>query len=148
MSENYHHTQVGKVMVITFAVAFAALIWVGAREGWPAGVVGVLLAVAACVILFTTLTVRIGDGTIEVHFGLGLPRRTIPLDQIARARAVKNSWFTGYGVRWAGSGWLYNVSGRDAVELEFKNGRTFRIGTDEPDELLRALRRAGTGTEG
>jgi hypothetical protein len=29
------------------------------------------------------------------------------------------------------------------VELQLKNGSRFRIGTDEPQELLQALRRAG-----
>ena len=39
-------------------------------------------------------------------------------------------------------GWLYNVSGRRAVELELPGGRTFTIGTDEPDTLLAAIERA------
>ena len=37
-------------------------------------------------------------------------------------------------------GWMYNVSGLDAVEIELKGGGRFRIGTDEPDELVRAIR--------
>ncbi len=38
-------------------------------------------------------------------------------------------------------GWMYNNAGRDAIELSLRSGRVFRIGTDQPDELLEALRR-------
>ena len=146
MSEIYHHTQVGVVMLVVLAFALAGLLWAGTQEGWPAGLAGVLVAIAACLILFTTLTVHIADGVVAVRFGPGLPRRAIPLAEIESARAVRNSWLTGYGIRRVGSGWLWNVSGRDAVEIKLANGRTFRIGTDEPEELLRALGQAGART--
>jgi len=45
------------------------------------------------------------------------------------------SWLVGWGIRWTGSGWLFNVSGLDAVELSLKSGRRFRIGTDDPRGL-------------
>ncbi len=142
MNEIYHHTQVGRVMLVALACAFVGLLFAGTQEGWPAGLIGVLITLTACLILFTTLTVRIGSGVIQVLFGPGLPRRTIRLADIESARAATNSWLTGYGIRWIGSGWLYNVSGRDAVELKLRNGRVVRIGTDEPEALLGALRRA------
>lgn len=39
-------------------------------------------------------------------------------------------------------GWLFNVSGLDAVELELINNRRFRIGTDEPQRLIAAIQTA------
>jgi hypothetical protein len=36
---------------------------------------------------------------------------------------------------------VVHVSGFDAVELELKNNRKFRIGTDDPQQLLTAVRR-------
>ncbi len=36
-------------------------------------------------------------------------------------------------------GWMFNVSGLDAVDIELKDGGRFRIGTDEPEELVRAI---------
>ena len=143
MGEIYEHTQVGAVMLVALAVAGAGLLWAGIQEGWPAGLAGALFAIAACLVLFTTLTVRIGDGVLAVRFGPGFPRRTIRLADIASARAVRNHWFSGYGIHRVGSGWLYNVSGRDAVEVALRGGRSIRIGTDEPEELLRALAQAG-----
>jgi len=48
---------------------------------------------------------------------------------------VRNQWWWGWGIRLIPGGWLYNVSGLDAVELKMKNGRIFRIGTDEAQRL-------------
>jgi hypothetical protein len=35
--------------------------------------------------------------------------------------------------------WIYNVSGFDAVEITMKNGKIYRIGTDEPLKLEQAI---------
>jgi hypothetical protein len=35
--------------------------------------------------------------------------------------------------------WVYNVSGFDAVEIQMRNGRIKRIGTDEPRKLEQAI---------
>jgi hypothetical protein len=43
-----------------------------------------------------------------------------------------------------GQYWLWNVSGMGAVELQLKNGSRFRIGTDEPETLARAVEAYGT----
>ena len=39
-------------------------------------------------------------------------------------------------------GWLYSVSGFDAVKIVLTNGRTYNVGTDEPTELLTAIQAA------
>ncbi len=54
-------------------------------------------------------------------------------------RPVRNSWWYGWGVRKVPGGWMYNVWGYDAIELELASGKVFRIGTDDPDGLLAAL---------
>ena len=41
---------------------------------------------------------------------------------------------------------MYNIAGRDTVELELQSGNVFRIGTDDPDGLLAALRSASVTT--
>jgi hypothetical protein len=41
---------------------------------------------------------------------------------------------------------LYNVSGTDAVEIELRSGRRFRIGTDEPKVLAQAIQTATVGS--
>jgi hypothetical protein len=37
---------------------------------------------------------------------------------------------------------IFNVSGLDAVEIKMKNGKIYRIGTDEPKQLERAILQA------
>ena len=41
-------------------------------------------------------------------------------------------------------GWMFNVSGLDAVELSLASGARFRIGTDRPGEVMVALGRVTT----
>jgi hypothetical protein len=38
-----------------------------------------------------------------------------------------------------GRGWTYNLWGFDCVRLTFKNGRTVRVGTDDPIGLAAFL---------
>jgi hypothetical protein len=45
----------------------------------------------------------------------------------------------GWGIRITTRGMLYNVSGRDAVEIRLDDGRRFRLGTDDPNGLVAAL---------
>ena len=44
------------------------------------------------------------------------------------------------------SGWMFNVSGLDAVELELVNGKRFRIGTEDPSEVVEAIERSQAGS--
>ena len=48
----------------------------------------------------------------------------------------------GWGIRYPFDGWLYNVSGLQAVELTVKGEGNLRIGTDEPETLVAALAEA------
>jgi hypothetical protein len=99
----------------------------------------------ACILLvvllqFSSLTVVVQDGSVTCRFGPGIIRKRIPLASISDARPVTNSWLAGWGIRWIpGHYWLWNVSGLQAVELEFRDGGRFRIGTDEPEVLARAI---------
>ncbi len=92
--------------------------------------------------LFASLTVEIDAEHLRIRFGIGLIRKRFPLDQIDTCRSVKNSWLYGWGIRLTPHGWLYNVSGLEAVELKMKSGKTYRIGTDEPAALTAALQAA------
>jgi hypothetical protein len=45
------------------------------------------------------------------------------------------------GIHLTPYGWLYNVSGLDAVAIRLRNGRKFALGTDDPYRLTAAIRR-------
>ena len=90
---------------------------------------------------FASLQVAVNEKYLQIKFGYGIYRKKFLLDDITSAKTVKNHWYYGWGIR----GWLwpkmciYNVSGFDAVEIKLKNGKTYRIGTDEPKKLEQAI---------
>ncbi|MEA3470923.1 MAG: hypothetical protein U9R24_04325 [Thermodesulfobacteriota bacterium] len=85
-----------------------------------------------------------GDGRIRCWFGSGLIGKKFNLTEITEVKAVRNPWYYGWGL--TPRGWLFNISGLDAVELTLKSGRHFRIGTDEQNKLVLVIRQA-TGLE-
>lgn len=151
MHTYYKHTQIGYYLIFIMGIAIlicGSLSFVfdqhqhsGAQfGGWLCGIVTLILLI--CLLLFYQLTVEITDTRLRFRFGLGLIRKTIPLDQIVSAVPVRNSWLAGWGIHHVGSGWLYNVSGMDAVEIELESGKKLRIGTDEPKQLTEAILQA------
>ena len=142
----YKHTQISYPMLaITIIVlAFFVRIQMLARAEPPSPDSGANFAVTLIMVLivllllsFSTLTVSVDDRDILVRFGIGIFRKHFPLSEIATAVRVRNRWYYGWGIRlrlWP-TVWIYNVSGLDAVELTMKNGRLYRIGTNEPDTL-------------
>ncbi len=92
----------------------------------------------------TRLTVVVDDRVVTVAFRGGWPRRRIEVDDVTAADHVQNSWWYGWGIRKVRRGWMFNNAGRDAVELTLRSGRVFRVGTDQPAELLAAIDRAQT----
>ncbi len=138
----YHHRQVGTLVLWIGGVSVLALVLLLLLvEPNPVGL-AVLFCLLACFALFSTLTVDVIDTEVRLRFTFGAIRRGFPLDAIKDARPVRNAWYYGWGVRILPRGWLYNVSGLDAVELEMTDGRVHRIGTDQPAELARAIRAA------
>jgi hypothetical protein len=134
MDARYRHTQVGWA-IIAIVVGLGALV----VPRFP-GVGGPLLPILALVLLlFGTLTVHVGQEQVRLRFGIGLVRKRIPVGEIRAWQAVRNPWYCGWGIRMGSHGWTWNVSGYDAVELVYTDGRRFCIGTDEPDALVGAI---------
>lgn len=140
----YRHAQSGRVLLLVMGGAAFLLLALAALDGLPAPMVLIGVATVGLVMwLFHALAVEVDADAVRLAFGPGLFRKRIPLDSIRAVRVVRNPWWSGWGIRWLpGHGMLWNVSGFDAVELELAQRRRFRIGTDEPHALLRALERA------
>ncbi len=141
----YRHTQVGIATLWALGAGVAAggvaLALVPPGPAMiPIGLVFVVLLI--CFVLFGWLSVEVDATSVRVWSGPGLIRRTIRVADIAAVRVVRNRWWYGWGIRLVPRGWMWNVAGLDAVELEFAKGRCFRIGTDEPRRLAEAIERA------
>ncbi len=150
---SYKHTQVGYLMlIVAFAVlVFFANIYMSALAELPSYNSGPNLLVSAIMVLilfilfsFSALTVSVDDDYIKVKFGYGIFRKKFSLTEIAEVKMVKNKWYYGWGIRYWMSPpmWIFNVSGFDAIELNMKNGKIYRIGTDESNNLESVIKRA------
>jgi hypothetical protein len=140
--ERYHHTQQGIILPSVLVVGLGVLA-VGLAGGSDIAPLLVVLAVLIVIaVLFASLTVTIGNDFLKLAFGPGLIQKRVLLAEIASCAVAQNSWWYGWGIRLTPHGWLYNVAGRSAVEITLKNGRRFRIGTDEPERLCQALQQA------
>ena len=85
---------------------------------------------------------EIARGYLRLRFGVGLIRRQFRLNDIESYEQVRNKWWYGWGIKLTPHGWMFNVSGFDAMQIRLKNGRQYRIGTDEPESLLAAIEAA------
>jgi len=136
----YEHTQLGTIIIgaVTTAVAvILASMYLFVAVWVTFLVLGLMIIVLA---ICSTLTVAIQDDTLSIRFGpVGLIRKSWPLAEIDTVTTVTNNWYYGWGIRWTPHGLLYNVSGSRAVEVRLFSGKKFRIGTDEPEELSRAI---------
>lgn len=135
----YQHTQSGTVTRIAalggLVAASFLLVRMGARP-----VLWALLAVALLVLFaLSSLTVEVDQERLRFWFGPGWFGRTILLRDIRAWSAVRNPWWYGWGIHLTPRGWLYNVGGLEAVELELADGGRLRVGTDEPEQLCQAL---------
>ena len=99
----------------------------------------ILLLTAA---LFSTLNVRVTSDELLWRFGPGALRFHLPLSEIATVVPARTPLWAGIGIHWVGSGWVYNVSGRDAVEITRRDGKKVWIGTGEPAVLTAAIESA------
>lgn len=142
---DYEHTQSSRLsrMGLGLAIAVLTLVMLAIDEPAARVVLGAVVFVL-CVtwVMFSTLTVSIDGQQLTLRFGPGPIRKRIALQSIQQAREVRNCWWHGWGIHWTPDGWLWNVAGLDAVELEFTDGRRFRVGTDEPQLLARAVERS------
>ncbi len=144
--EHYRHTQIGYVLLVALGGALALILYLMLITGFSWGAAIAALIIAGCLWTFSSLTVTLDGNKLEVRFGPGFIRLSFLLPDIAAQRFVINPWYYGWGIRLIPDGWLYNVSGLWAVELQMVDGRRFRIGTDDPEGLAHAIegaRRSG-----
>jgi hypothetical protein len=136
----YSHKQVGYVILAATlpALAVPAILFftLGVR-GWLWLPLAVIVPLA---VLFGSLTTEVSQDRLTFWFGIGLIRRSFLLSEIESYVPVENPWYYGWGIHRTRDGWLYNVSGSQAVELKLVSGTMLRVGTDQPTELCRAIR--------
>ena len=137
----YIHRQFGwfTVFALTAMAVWFALVAAFAPDD-NSGFQSILLLIAALQVVFYQLTTIVTESTLTVRYGIGLLAFRFPLSEITQITERTVPWYAGYGIRWVGDAWLFNVSGRDAIEVTFASGRKVWVGTDDPDGLAAILR--------
>ncbi len=105
-------------------------------------VVSIILVVS--LVLFYKLTIRIENETSCASFGIGIIRKRVRLAEIVGCEPIRIRWWYTWGIHLTPYGWLYNVSGLNAVAIALRDGRKFALGTDDPQGLVSAIQGAVT----
>ena len=147
---NYKHTQISYLMLVVTLAVFALFAWMyitaaAEPESVDSGpnfaitfIMALILLILASTVLFQVI---IDEKYLRIKFSFGLYQKKLLLNDIISAKTIKNNWYDGWGIRkWLWPKMLiYNVAGFDAVEITFKNGKTYRIGTNEPEKLEQTI---------
>jgi hypothetical protein len=147
---NYKHSQFSYLMLVVTLVVFFLFAWVyitasaepvSADSGPNFAITSIMAFILFILASFVTLQVIIDGEYLRIKFGFGIFQKKFSLNEIMSVKTVKNHWYYGWGIRiwlWPKM-WIYNVSGFDAVEIKLKDGKTYRIGTDEPKKLEQTI---------
>ncbi len=146
----YKHTQIGYLILVVTLAMLVLFAWmyitasaepVSADSGNNLAVTATMIIILFVLASFSSLQVIIDEKYLHIKFGYGIYQKKFSLNDILSAKTVKNHWRYGRGIRgcfWPKM-WIYNVSGLDAVEIKLKNGKTYRIGTDQPRKLEQTI---------
>jgi len=139
----YQHTQVGYAMILALVVA-AVLIGMGSTfQPPPAQEISFAISILLLITIpiFYKLTITIDNKALRASFGVGIVRKRVSIGEIAGCEPIQIRWWHGWGIHLTPYGWLYNVSGLDAVAIKLRSGRKLAFGTDDPQGLAAAIQR-------
>ncbi|WP_137225867.1 hypothetical protein [Shewanella sp. MEBiC00475] len=137
----YKNTQLGIAMLSVMGIVTLVLIFASVTQ--PTESIGfAYLIVVVVSILFSTLTIKVEDGNIKWFFGPKFWNKSIKISEIESVQEIRTKWYYGLGIRLISTGWLYNVSGLMAVELKLKDGTTVCLGTNDPENLINAIKQS------
>jgi len=134
---NYKHTQIGYLILFSLLVVIVLFGFILTQNEFNYSILVFMLLILLILASFSSLNVVVDEKHLRIKFGYGIFKKRFVLREIVSVKTVKNPWYYGWGIRvWF---WpymlIYNVSGFDAVEITMKNGKRYRIGTDEPAKL-------------
>jgi len=136
----YAHTQIGHLII--WPLLAIILVTSGGLVGSSFHrethlVVSIILLVS--IVLFYKLTITIENEILCASFGIGIIRRRLQLAEIVGCEPIRIRWWYGWGIHLTPYGWLYNVSGLDAVAITLRDNRRLAFGTDDPRGLVSAI---------
>jgi hypothetical protein len=138
----YEHTQRGTVVQVALLVAAIGCFALAQFLPAPPFVVPlVLIVLVTFAYMFSSLTIQVTDRALHWCFGPGMFRKQVSLADIKAVEITQTRFLEGWGIHKTSRGWLYNVSGFDAVRVTLHGGTSILLGTDEPERLRVAILR-------
>jgi len=137
----YRKFQFGWVIVITFLIimvwmTFAYIYQWGNNPIDKRGYIIFLILFGTILSGFCGMTIIVTDKHIKIRLGIGFYTKKIDLSTVGSVAIQKYPIYYGYGIRMLQNGLLYNVSGRHAIEIKFKDSKkVILIGTNDWDNL-------------
>jgi len=131
----YKHTQIGYLFNVVLSISLLILLFIGVVYEFTLVVLALSIFLLLSLVLFPSLTIEIDKTKLTIKFGLGIISKNFNLEDIRSCRVAKNHWYYGWRISLTPHGWLYNISGLYSVEILMKNGKKYRLGTDEPGRL-------------
>lgn len=102
-----------------------------------------LVVLSIILLLFYKMTISVDNQKVKFKFGIGIIRGKYLFSDIESVRALEYvPWGWGIRIRFAAKAFLFNVSGKKAVELKLKDKKwKVWLGTDSPDEVADFINR-------
>lgn len=143
------------LLALVGAACMALGVELAIQSPWTSGIVPLVMSVVGCIaagllVLFGTLAfvhvaLRVDTDCLEVRCGhIGVPRRRIPLSQVAGADfapLVTPRHWGGWGYRWRPEkGTAVVVRRGEGVVLRLWDGHTFTVTVDDAEAAVRVIR--------
>ena len=141
----YERRQIGYVTLVALFVAFALVgvaMWRACPPAAAASVRAIFLLLIIVGTLFSTMTVRVTESALERWFGIKAIGRRVPLREIESLEAIRTTIWEGWGIHLTWHGWVWNVSGFNAVQVRLRSGTRYAVGTPEPNAVIAAIETA------
>ena len=141
----YKHRQIGVAILVVLGLATLVCLMLSLVVDAPhlrLTLLSLAGALGICAVLFSSITVELSQDFLSWHFGPGILRKNVAVAEIQNVAVTETKFIHGWGIHLTRNGWLYNVSGFGAVQITLKSGKSFLLGSDEPEKLCLTLRRA------
>ena len=135
----YKHSQLGYEVIIILLLGLFATILVVYINGMDAVNFLIIIALLLVLFVFSRLHIIITENKVVTYFNLKLFKKTILYEDIQGVKIVNIPFYYGWGIRFFLKGKMYRVSGKKAIQFDYKNGKFFMVGTDNSLVMLREI---------
>lgn len=137
---NYQNKQLGTAFLVFMGVVISFIGLMAITEEQGTIILPVIIILAIVAFLFSTLNITVNESSIKWSFGPNFWNKSISLSDIKAVKVINTKWYYGLGIRLIPTGWLYTVSGLQAVELSLNDGSIINLGSNEPNKLASAIK--------